>query len=113
MPLKVFVTFVVFDYLSGIGAAFVEKRLDSEIGSKGIVKKVGFFMVIAMAHLLDQMLGLGGPALKTVTIYFFLGNEGFSIAENLGKMRVPIPRALQEALRRLRDEEGPGVIERD
>jgi len=42
-----------------------------------------------------------------------VANEGLSITENLGEIGVPIPRTLQEALKRLKDEEGPGVIERD
>lgn len=113
LPLQILIAFIVIDYLSGVVAAFVCKRLDSAIGARGIAKKVGFLVLVAVAHLLDQMAGLGAPVLQTATIWFLIANEGISITENLGEIGVPIPKTLQDALRRLRDEEGPGVIERD
>jgi toxin secretion/phage lysis holin len=112
-PLQILVAFIIIDYLSGVVAAFVCKRLDSAIGARGIAKKVGFLVLVAVAHLLDQIAGLGAPVLQTATIWFLIANEGVSITENLGEIGVPIPKTLQDALRRLRDEEGPGVIERD
>ena len=111
--MQILIAFIVIDYLSGVVAAFVCKRLDSAIGARGIAKKVGFLVLVAVAHLLDQVAGLGAPVLKTATIWFLIANEGISITENLGEIGVPIPKTLQDALRRLRDEEGPGVIERD
>jgi toxin secretion/phage lysis holin len=112
-PLQILVAVVTIDYITGLGAAFVGKRLDSRIGSKGIVKKVGYFILVALAHLLDRGTGMAAPVLQTATIWFLIANEGISITENLGEIGVPIPRTLQEALRRLKDEEGPGVIGRD
>lgn len=104
MPLQILVAFVAIDYLSGVAAAFVCKRLDSAIGARGIAKKVGFLVLVAVAHLLDQIAGLGAPVLQTATIWFLVANEGISITENLGEIGVPIPQSLQEALRRLKDE---------
>jgi toxin secretion/phage lysis holin len=106
-PLQILVAFIVIDYLSGVVAAFVGKRLDSSVGSRGIAKKVGFLVLVAVAHLLDQIAGLGAPVLKTATIWFLIANEGISITENLGEIGVPIPQSLQEALRRLKNEERP------
>jgi toxin secretion/phage lysis holin len=103
-PLQILVAFIVIDYLSGVVAAFMGKRLDSSVGSKGIAKKVGFLVLVAVAHLLDQVAGLGAPVLQTATIWFLIANEGISITENLGEIGVPIPQAIQEALRRLKDE---------
>ena len=110
LPLQTLVAFVVLDYLCGVWAAFTRKELDSAIGAKGIAKKVGFFVLVAIAHLLDQMAGMGAPVLKTATIWFLLANEGLSILENLGEIGVPIPETLQDALRRLKREEKPGGI---
>lgn len=104
LPLQILVAFVAIDYLSGVAAAFVCKRLDSAIGARGIAKKVGFLVLVAVAHLLDQIAGLGAPVLQTATIWFLVANEGISITENLGEIGVPIPQSLQEALRRLKDE---------
>ena len=113
LPLQILVAVVTIDYITGLGAAFAGKRLDSRIGGRGIIKKVGYFVLVALAHLLDKGTGMSAPVLQTATIWYLVANEGLSITENLGEIGVPIPRTLQEALRRLRDEEGPGAIERD
>ena len=105
-PLQILVAVVTIDYITGLGAAFVGKRLDSRIGSKGIVKKVAYFILVALAHLLDRGTGMAAPVLQTATIWFLIANEGISITENLGEIGVPIPQSLQNALRRLRDDEG-------
>lgn len=107
MPLQVLVAVITIDYLTGLGAAYVGKRLDSRIGARGIVKKVGYFALVALAHLLDQGTGMSAPVLQTATIWFLIANEGISITENLGEIGVPIPKSLQEALRRLRNDEQP------
>jgi len=113
LPLQILVAFVVIDYICGFWAAFTRKELDSSIGARGIAKKVGFFVLVAIAHLLDQMAGMGAPVLKTATIWFLLANEGLSILENLGEIGVPIPKTLQDALRRLKRDEKPGGIWND
>ena len=102
LPLQILVAFIVIDYLTGLGAAFVGKRLDSEVGSKGIVKKVGFMVLVAVAHLLDIGTGMEAPILQTATTWFLIANEGISITENLGEIGVPIPKGLLEALDRLK-----------
>lgn len=105
-PLQVLVTFIVLDYCTGVVAAYVGKRLDSSIGARGIARKVGFMVLVAVAHLLDKGTGMAAPVLQTATIWFLIANEGISITENLGEIGVPIPRTLQDALKRLRDDEG-------
>ncbi len=103
LPLQILVAVVTIDYLTGIGAAFVCKRLDSRVGSRGIVKKVGFFALVSLAHLLDKSTGMSAPVLQTATIWYLVGNEGISITENLGEIGVPIPEVLTKALKRLRE----------
>ncbi|HQE19896.1 MAG TPA: phage holin family protein [Aggregatilineales bacterium] len=107
LPLQILVAFIVIDYVSGVVAAFVGQRLDSRVGVRGIARKVGFLMLVAVAHLLDVGTGMEAPILQTATTWFLIANEGISITENLGEIGVPIPKSLQEALRRLRDDEGP------
>lgn len=105
-PLQILVAVVTIDYITGVGAAFVGKRLDSQLGSRGIIKKVGYFALVALAHLIDKGMGMSTPVLQTATIWYLVANEGISITENLGEIGVPIPQSLQNALRRLRDDEG-------
>lgn len=107
LPLQILVAVVTIDYITGLGAAFVGKRLDSRIGGRGIVKKVGYFVLVALAHLIDRGTGMSAPVLQTATIWYLIANEGLSITENLGEIGVPIPKSLQEALRRLRSDEQP------
>lgn len=100
LPLQILVAVVTIDYLTGLGAAFVGRRLDSRIGSKGIVKKVGCFVLVSLAHLLDKGTGMSAPILQTATIWYLVGNEGISITENLAEIGVPIPEPLLNALER-------------
>jgi len=102
MPMQVLVAFVTLDYITGLGAAFVGKRLDSRIGYRGIVRKVGFFVLVATAHLLDTVTGMGAPILKNAVLWFLIATEGISITENLGEIGVPIPKVLLDALERLK-----------
>lgn len=105
LPLQILVAVVTIDYITGVGAAFVGKQLDSRVGIRGIIKKVGYFVLVALAHLLDKGTGMSAPVLRTATIWYLVANEGLSITENLGEIGVPIPTSLREALRRLRSEE--------
>ncbi|WP_035172644.1 phage holin family protein [Caldanaerobius polysaccharolyticus] len=98
--LKVLVLFVVLDYLTGLAAAYFEKRLDSNIGFKGITRKVLLFIPIGVAYYLDQL--LGQQVIRSLAIWFYLANEGLSIIENLSKCGVPIPPAIMNALQQLK-----------
>ncbi len=92
------VAFVTVDYLTGVMCAFVERRLSSEIGFRGIAKKVLIFTLVGVGHILDsQVIGNGG-AIRTAIIFFYLSNEGLSILENTAKMGLPIPGALERVL---------------
>ena len=97
------VVLACMDYVTGWVAAWVHGRLSSDIGRRGIAKKVGMFIVVAVCHILDQLGGLGEPILRTVAIWWYLANEALSVVENLGEVGVPIPDRLRQALAVLRD----------
>lgn len=103
LPLKILIAFVVIDYISGIYAAWINGEIDSRIGYKGIARKVGIMVLVAVAHLLDLGLSLDAPVLQTATIWFYVGNEGFSVLENLGAADVPVPQVVLNALKRLKE----------
>ncbi|NCC82263.1 MAG: holin [Clostridia bacterium] len=93
--------FIVLDYLTGIMVAIVEKKLCSEVGFRGIFKKVMILFMVAIAHIVDsQMIG-NGSAVRTAVIFFYASNEGISILENASKLGLPIPEALQKVLAEL------------
>jgi toxin secretion/phage lysis holin len=113
------IAFIVIDYVTGVLCAIIDKKLCSEIGAKGIFKKVLIFAMVGIAHIIDtQILGSIGEdsgALRTAVIFFYLSNEGISILENAGHIGLPIPEKLKSVLQQLhkRDEEprkpGDGV----
>ena len=84
---------VLLDYITGICVAIQTKQLSSQIGAKGITKKVAMFVVIAFCHVLDAYLLHAEAALETVSTIFYLSNEGISILENVGKLGVPLPQS--------------------
>lgn len=96
------IIFVVLDYLTGLMVAILEKQLSSEIGFKGIFKKVLIFILVGAAHIIDyQVLG-NGSVIRTAVIFFYISNEGISILENSSKIGLPIPQKLKDILEQLR-----------
>ena len=102
LPLKVLVTLMVIDYVTGVIAAFVNKELDSSVGIRGVAKKVGILSLVVVSRMVDLLAGLENPVVQTVVIYGFVGHEGISIAENAAKMGLWVPRVLKDALVQLR-----------
>ena len=94
-------TFVALDYITGILLAIHNKKLSSEIGFKGISKKILIFMVVSMGNVIDKYILGTGSALRTLVIMFYLTNEGISILENAGLMGLPIPEKLKNAIQQL------------
>lgn len=108
--LGVLVSFVVADYITGVLAAATEGKLNSEVGLKGIAKKILIFILVAIGHQIDLALGLGGDLVRDAAIYFYLANELLSILENTGRMGLPIPGVLKKAVEVLNGK-GEGKIE--
>jgi len=99
--LTILLTFVVLDYITGVAAAAKEGKLNSEVGAWGIVRKVGIFVIVAVAHLVDRALG-DAHLFRDAAIFFYLANELLSMIENTGRLGAPIPPALQRAVEVLR-----------
>lgn len=95
------IAFVVIDYITGFMAAIVEQKLSSEIGFKGIFKKVLIFTMVAIGHILDSRIIGDGSVVRTAVIFFYLSNEGISIIENASKIGLPIPQKLKDILAQL------------
>lgn len=95
------VVFVVTDYITGVMCGIIDKKLSSEIGFKGIFKKVLIFILVGIANILDvQIIGTGN-ILRTAVIFFYLSNEGISILENSAHLGLPIPKKLKDILEQL------------
>lgn len=97
------VVFVVADYITGVMCAIADKKLSSEVGFKGICRKVLIFILVGIANILDvQVIGTGS-VLRTAVIFFYLSNEGVSLLENAGHLGLPIPEKLKAVLEQLHD----------
>lgn len=94
---------IIIDYISGLIKAFNTKTLDSKIGFKGILKKVGILCIVALAVVVDRITGNSG-AIRTLVIYYFVANEGLSVLENLSIAGLPIPASIKKALQVLEKE---------
>ena len=97
------IIFVVTDYFTGILAAGIRKELSSEVGFKGICRKVLIFVLVGIGNVVDvQVLGQPG-VLRTAIIFFYLSNEGLSLTENSAHLGLPIPEKLKAVLEQLHD----------
>jgi len=92
---------VAIDFMTGVLAAYTERKLNSEVGYKGIIRKVCIFLIMAVAQIIDTSTGLGEPLLRTAVIMFFIANESLSAIENMGRMGVPLLEPLKAALEKL------------
>lgn len=96
------ITFIVIDYITGVVKAYFEKDLSSEIGFKGIIRKVMIFIVVGIGNLLDKFVIRDGDVLRTAVIFFYVSNEALSILENLSIIGVPIPKKIKDTLKQLK-----------
>ena len=97
------VLFAVADYITGVMCAVADKKLSSEVGFKGICRKVIIFMLVGVAHVIDVNVIATGSVLRTAVIFFYLSNEGVSLLENAGHLGLPIPEKLKILLEQLHD----------
>ena len=97
------IAFVVVDYVTGVMCAAADKKLSSEVGFRGICRKVLIFFLVGVANILDvQVIGTGS-VLRTAIIFFYLSNEGVSLVENAAHLGLPVPEKLKAVLEQLHD----------
>lgn len=80
------------------------EKISSEVGFKGICKKVAIFCLVGIGHVLDTQVIQNGSVLRTAVIFFYLSNEGISIIENVALIGLPVPKKLKEVLEQLHEE---------
>lgn len=95
--LTALVLFVVIDFVTGMIAAGIEGKLKSKISFVGAAKKVAIFLVITVAHLVDTLIG-DGNMVRDAAILFYIVNELLSLVENFGRIGLPVPRVLTNAV---------------
>lgn len=96
---------IVLDYVTGLVKAGILHELSSEIGFKGILKKMLILTVVALAHVIDNCVG-SGETWRNIAIVFYICNEGISILENAVACGLPVPEKLKDVLESMEKKEG-------
>lgn len=100
---KALIVLMVIDYISGISAAAVGKRLSSKVGFNGILKKMMIICIVAVGRMTEAVLGVEG--VRSAVICFYIANEIISITENAVSVGIPLPERLTGILKQIRKEE--------
>lgn len=103
--LTILIVFMTIDFISGFTKAWALKEFDSSKFYIGGVKKLGILLIVAVAAQLDTIIHIESVALRIVAISYYIANEGFSILENWGALGLPLPKALKDALAKLRKDD--------
>lgn len=107
----VLILFMALDYFTGLVRAFIRKELSSDIGFRGLTRKMSILVVLIVAVNLDRLMNTGTWVFRTLVCYFYISNEGISLIENCASLGVPIPGKLLDALVQLKDGEKKGEPE--
>lgn len=97
------IAFVAIDYITGVMYAINDKTLSSEVGFKGICRKVLIFLLVGIANILDLNVIGTGSVLRTAVIFFYISNEGVSLLENASHLGLPVPQKIKVVLEQLHD----------
>ncbi len=125
VPIIILVIAMIIDYITGMMSAWLNAELSSKKGIKGIVKKISYLALVAVAMIVDWLIFQGLRQINIDMKYsvFFavlvavwlIINELISVLENLSRMGVPIPNFLKKIIDRLKntvDEKGDGKNDR-
>ena len=97
------VAFAAADYLTGVMCAVSARKLSSNVGFKGICRKVLIFLLVGTANILDVHVIGTGSVLRTAVIFFYISNEGVSLLENAAHLGLPVPEKIKAVLEQLHD----------
>ena len=100
------IVLMTLDYITGVMCAIVDKNLSSEVGFKGICRKVLIFTLVGIGNILDVYVLQDGHVLRMAVIFFYLSNEGVSLLENTVHLGLPVPEKLKEVLAQLHNRGG-------
>ena len=103
MALRILILFMFVDYITGLIKGKIENNLKSQIGFNGILRKSTILLVLIVAVSLDKLINSGNWIFRTLVAYFYIGNEGLSILENISVIGVPLPEGLKNALAQLKE----------
>lgn len=102
--LKTLVVLIALDYTTGFIKGIYNKNLSSEIGFKGICKKVVMLISVAAINSLQNGLGIYNIPIREMFVMFLACNEGISLLENAVALGVPVPKKVVDKLVQVRND---------
>lgn len=121
-----YLIFNIIDFITGTIKARINKTENSVKGLKGILKKVGYWILILVAFLTSYMLSILGIMINiNIDFVMFFGwftlgcliiNEVRSIFENLSELGVKLPKFLingLEVVQNIIDKKTEEIISKD
>lgn len=103
-PIIVLFILMVYVYLTGWCKVVFCHKMNKLVGLKGIIRNVGYFVIVSLSVLLDKIMG-SSEAIRTIVIYFFIAHEGMLILKCWCKMGLPLPKKIYDTLEGLLGEE--------
>lgn len=100
------IAFITIDYATGVAVAVKEKKLSSEVGFWGLVRKVCILALVGVAHYIDCYVMQSGDVIRTAAAMYYIGNEGISILENCGNLGLPLPPKLMAVMVQIKEGKG-------
>ena len=98
------IAFMATDYITGVVVAAVNKQLSSEVGFRGLAKKLMILVFVSLGHIADMYVLGGTPVAMSAVMLFYIANEGLSIIENAGNLGLPVPKKLKDIMAQLKKE---------
>ena len=98
------IAFMATDYITGVVVAAINKQLSSEVGFKGLAKKLMILVFVSLGHIADMYVLDGTPVAMSAVMLFYIANEGLSIIENAGNLALPVPKKLKDIMVQLKKE---------
>ena len=112
IPLAVLMGAMLIDYITGMAGAACTGEINSRVGVTGIIRKAGYLALVAVGMVVDYLIN---SALVNIginfRIYYCFGmiitiwliiNELISILENLGELKIPLPKFLVNTIKSLK-----------
>lgn len=96
------IAFMAMDYISGVVIAVIDHKLSSEVGFKGLAKKLFILCFVAVGHILDAYVIGDSSVAMTAVILFYIANEGISLLENATLLGLPVPARIKEILQQIK-----------
>ena len=113
VPIIILAAVMLLDYGTGIAKAWVAGNLSSKVGGIGILKKVGYLVIVAVGMIVDWVIQAGMTELHInynleflfamIVIIWLILNELISILENVAAIGVPVPKWLAKMITKLKD----------